>query len=206
MGEFDYKPNSNKAKAERREAELAEKKEIKKVVSGQVQTKKNNARKISDKFFQGDLDLVKESIWKDILVPTIKKIIVDTVDTIVYPNGDSGRRNRSTVDRVSYRDYNKISSRDDRFSRGSEDSRPRSGFDYDDLVFTSRGDVEAVLNQMDDVINRYGYVTVADLYDMVDLTAPYTSNRFGWTSTKNARVGHGRGGFTLELPRAMAID
>ena len=64
-----------------------------------------------------------------------------------------------------------------------------------------------VREQMLDIIERYGFVTVADVYDMADLTAPYTSNKYGWTNIRNAETMRLRdGGFVLKLPKAMPID
>ena len=59
---------------------------------------------------------------------------------------------------------------------------------------------------MNEIIDRYGVVTVADLYDMADLSAPYTSNKYGWTSVRNVEIGRVRDGYVLKLSRAMPID
>ena len=74
-------------------------------------------------------------------------------------------------------------------------------------MFETRGEAEMVREQMLDIIERYGFVTVADVYDMADLTAPYTSNKYGWTNIRNAETMRLRdGGFVLKLPKAMPID
>jgi hypothetical protein len=50
-------------------------------------------------------------------------------------------------------------------------------------------------------------VTVADMYDMADSTAPYTSNRYGWTSLRTAEVKRVQGGYyIIDLPKAAPID
>ena len=59
---------------------------------------------------------------------------------------------------------------------------------------------------MQDIIETYGFVTVADLYDMVDLTPPYTANKYGWTNLRNADVVRIRDGWIVKLPKAMPID
>ena len=84
--------------------------------------------------------------------------------------------------------------------------RSSSRFDYDDIVIESRGEAEAVLIQMDDLIERYGFVSVLDLYDMCELTAPYTSDKYGWTDLRTARVVPVRKGYVLKLPRALPLD
>ena len=59
---------------------------------------------------------------------------------------------------------------------------------------------------MQDVIARYGVVTVADLYDMADRTAPYTSQKYGWMDVSTAETQRVRDGYILKLPRAYPID
>jgi hypothetical protein len=50
-------------------------------------------------------------------------------------------------------------------------------------------------------------VTVADMYDMADLTAPYTANDYGWKSVVNADIVRARdGGWILKLPNARPIN
>lgn len=204
MNEFNYPANSNASKQEVKPA--AEEKRATKVVKGNVRTKTNEVRKFADVFISEDINNVKSYILMDVLVPAIKKAVADIVtngiEMILYGSTSKGR-NSSSGSKVSYRNY--YDSRDDRRDdRGG--SRTRSGLDYDDFVFESRGEAEAVLSQMGDIIERFKYVTVADLYDMVDKVPPFTANKYGWTSIRNADVVRDRDGYRLKLPRAMQID
>ena len=207
MMDFDYnpKPNSHKFKEEQNGA--VEKKEIRQVTTGTVKTKKKNEiRKFADVFLSEDIADVKSYIFMDVLVPTIKKaisdIVVGGIDMILY--GGSGQAKRSSNSSyVSYRDY---SARNGRSPVDTKNSG--RGFDYNDLIFESRAEAEAVRDQMEEIIDRYGFVTVADMYEMADpnLTTPYTSAKYGWTSLRNAEAVRGRDGWTLKLPKAMPID
>lgn len=204
MSEFNYPANSNASKQEVKPA--AEEKRATKVVKGNVRTKPNEVRKFADVFISEDINNVKNYILMDVLVPAVKKAVADIVtngiEMILY-GSTSNRRNGSSGSKVSYRNY--YDNRDDRRDdRGG--SRTRSGLDYDDFVFDSRGEAEAVLSQMGDIIERFKYVTVADLYDMVDKVPPFTANKYGWTSIRNADVVRDRDGYRLKLPRAMQID
>lgn len=205
MSEFNYPANSNVSKQEVKPA--AEEKRATKVVKGNVRTKPNEARKFADVFISEDINNVKNYILMDVLVPAIKKAVADIVtngvEMILY-GSTSNRRNSSSGSKVSYRNY--YDSRDDRRDHDRGGSRTRSGLDYDDFVFESRGEAEAVLSQMGDIIERFKYVTVADLYDMVDKVPPFTANKYGWTSIRNADVVRDRDGYRLKLPRAMQID
>lgn len=191
----DYQPNSNKYKEEHKE------KTVKKVVSGKVKTKKNEGRKLMNMFISEDAKNVKSYIVLDVLVPAIKKAILDIVtdgaDMILYGGSHGGKR--KSGNKVSYRSYY-----DDK--KDDKDYRSKGRFDYDDLVFDSRSECEAVREQMVEIIDQYGFVTVADMYDMADLPAPYTSSKYGWTNIRTAETIRARDGYVLKLPKAMPID
>lgn len=199
-----YEGNSHRMK-ELQRAEAQEEKRVHKVVTGNVKTRENKGRKITDIFISEDAANVKSYIFMDVLVPAIKKaisdIVTDGIDMILY-GGSGGRKKTSSGNKVSYRKYY-----DDRRDDRRETSyRDRNRFDYDDIEFETRGEAEAVRNEMEDCIERYGMVSVADMYDMAGLAAPYTSSKYGWTSIRTAEIKRTRGGYVIELPRAIAFD
>ena len=196
----NFKPNSHRYKEEQKEAKSERK--VERVVNGKVKTKKKSeTSKLKDVFIAEDVKDVKSYIFMDVLVPAIKNAIVDIVtDGVNMIFGTGKKRSSSSSNYISYRDYSR---RDDRV----RDSRSSSRFNYDDLIFETRGEAEAVRDQMDAMIERYGFVTIADMYDMADLSAPYTSNKYGWTNLRNADIVRmGRDGYVIKLPRAMPID
>lgn len=201
MDEFEVKPNSHAYRTKQKET-AEERKKVEKVVSGSVKTKKKSGvGKVAGLFISDDVKDVKEYAVKDVLVPTIKKVIVDLVsDGInIIVNGKGAARRDSKVGYRSYSSY----SRDDRRAVSSVSSR----FDYDDLVFTSRGDAEIVCDQLDEMIDRYGFATVADFYDAAGKSAPYTAQKYGWTSIRNADIIRLRDGdYIIKLPKAMPLD
>lgn len=75
----------------------------------------------------------------------------------------------------------------------------------DALVFESRGDAEQVLDSLDELIETYGVVSVADLYDLVGLKSSFNDTRLGWTNFDSAVVVRGRYGYLLKLPKAIPL-
>ena len=59
---------------------------------------------------------------------------------------------------------------------------------------------------MDDLIETYGLVSVADFYDLVGVTGDYTDNKYGWTDLRNANVIRVRDGYMIKLPRALLLN
>ena len=202
--ELLYEPNSHKYKEEQKKKQVSEEKKIEKVVSGKVKTKKKSEiKKFTDLFISEDANSVWNYIVSDILVPSIKKTISDIVTNgiDILLNGEPSSKKKSSGSKVSYRSY--YDSQNDYRSNISTKSR----FDYDDIVFETRGDAERTLDLMQEIIDQYEFVSVADLYDMVDLVAPHTANRYGWTSIRNACViRETGGGYVIKLPRAKVID
>ena len=73
-------------------------------------------------------------------------------------------------------------------------------------MLETRGEAEDVLSRMDELIDTYGVVSVADLYDLVGISCNYTDNKYGWTNLRNAEPVRVRDGYMLKLPKALPID
>ncbi len=201
---YDNLPdNSHSGRAEKKQP--SDEKRAEKVVHGKVKTKKNEMRKLTDIFISEDVANVKNYILLDVLVPSIKKaiydIVVNSLDMSLFGGRGNGGR-RSTADKVSYRDYGSASRRDERTYGGS---RTTSGYSYDDIVLETRGEAEAVLSRMDEIMEEYEIVRVADLYDLVGVTGEHTDNKYGWTNIRNAKIERVRDGYKIVMPRALPI-
>lgn len=202
MSVIECKPNSNKYKQE--QAELEKRPKVNKVVTGDVKRTKNSGSKLADIFISEDVANVKNYILMDVIVPAVKKAISDVItngiDMLLYGgNGRSG--NRSTASTIS---YNRYYGRDDR-PRVS-DPVQSSRYSYDTITLDTRGEAEEVLARMDEIIDTYKMVRVADFYDLVGVTGNYTDNKYGWTNIRNAEVVRVRDGYRIKLPRALPID
>ena len=202
----EYKSNSYKSKEDSRRPSD---KKVEKVVLGGVKTrKKSEFQKLTNIFISEDVNNVKSYILLDVLVPAVKKAISDIVtngiDMILY--GESGHsKKRSSSSKISYtRFYEEPNSRKDINRRAS-----RSDFDYDDIIFDDRGDAELVPQTMEDMLDRYGVVSVGDLYDLAEIsTQNYLVYKYGWNDLRGASVVRDtRGkGFFLKLPKAVPLD
>lgn len=198
----EYKSNSHRSREQ--QAKEREKK-VEKVVTGKViKKKKSGIRRFADEFISEDAKNVKSYVFGEVLIPAIKKavldIVTDGINMILY--GDAGRgTKRSTADRVSYRNY---------YDGGRSSSREDRGYSsrrsYDDIILDSRGEAEEVLARMDELMDTYGLVRVADLYDLVGITGDYTDNKYGWTNIQRAEIVRVREGYVIKMPRAIPID
>ena len=201
----DYKEyKSNSIRSKDKETPAPEKKKMEKVTSGVVKTRKKN--KLLGAFIADDIDSVKNYIFVDVLIPALKNIIADVVtNTIEMSLGiDGGRNTRrgSSASKVSYRGYY-----DEKRDRGTTQNTTRNtGYSYDDIVVATRGEAQEVLNRMDETIAAYGMVSVADLYDLVDINGNYTDNKYGWIDLRTADAVRVRDGYLLKLPKALPLQ
>lgn len=202
----EYKPNSHRVKE--RMAEKEEKKKVEKVVRGKAKKKKKSeVSKLASNFISEDVSSVKDYIIMDVLLPTAKKaiseIVSNGIDMLLY--GEVRDRRSSSTSRTSYSKYWDKERDRDRDRSDRRHSR-RMGYDYDDIILDNRAEAEEVLDRMEDLIDTYGIVSVADLYDLVGITGNYTDNKYGWTNLRNAGVQRLRDGYLLKLPKALPID
>ena len=75
----------------------------------------------------------------------------------------------------------------------------------DNILFDSRETAENVLEASKEIINKYGVVTVADMYDLSGLDNPYTGQKYGWVDLKEAKIIRVRQGYELVLPEIIPI-
>lgn len=196
----DYRSNSDKSRQEQPE------KKVEAVVSGSTKTRrKGEMQKFADVFIAEDAGNVKSYIFMEVIVPALKKaisdIVVTGIDMILY--GEAGRSKKNTPAKASWQNYYEQDNR----VRANSGTNRRSSIDYDDIVFDTRGDAEAVLEAMSDIIDQYGTVSVADLYDLARVPNDnFTMNRYGWTNINNASPVRVRDGYILKLPRVIPLN
>lgn len=210
MSESIYPPNSHKYREQQKEKEAAtQEKRVQKVVKTPAKVRTNEIRKVADIFISEDITNVKNYIFMDVLVPAIKKAIYDIVtngiDMFLYGGNGRGKSSGPSSTKVSYRNF--YDQKNNTINHRSEDTASHGSFNYDDIVFRNRGEAEAAKLQLQDAISRYGFVTVADLYDVADLQAPsHTSQNYGWMNVDKTVIDRTRDGYVLKMPRAVPID
>ena len=203
MSEMNYKPNSHAYKA-KQQKESDEKKRVEKIVTGQVKIKKRNElSKLTDIIFAEDAKSVGTYIVTDVVIPSVINLLEDIFlkGSRFALRGESGRERRRDSEYVSYRSYS-----DPRSSTRDRTPKVNQRYSFDKVVIDDRGEAEEVLSQMDDLIDRYGIATIADLNEALGISGEYTDNKYGWSNLRNAEVVRTRDGYMLKMPRAMVID
>ena len=179
----------------------ADRPRVDKIVDGNVKiAKKKGFSKFLSSFVGEEIDDIKTHVVSDLIIPTIKDVLLDTLSMMLGMGRYSGgRRTRTIAERTAYgRFFDEPRNKESR-------TTTYKAFDTDEIVFGNRGDAEQVLDRMFEILEQYGVARVTDLYDMAGLSVDYTAGKYGWTSLRNARVERVSGGYILDLPRALPI-
>jgi len=192
--------------------EIPEKKEVEKVVVGEViQKPRSIARKFKDIFVSGHLRDASLFVGRDVIIPAIKNVIVDSMnqgtERIVYGDTRPSRRPREYPGRTSYDRMSRVDRRPamlpDQPPRTQ--SRRRTG-GMSEIIVVSRDEAELVLERLGDIIDQYDAASVADLHDLVGLPTTYIDNKWGWTNLQYADVKQVREGFLIDLPSVEPLS
>lgn len=180
------------------------------VVKGRVlRRKKTLTSGFTEAFFGDQLDLasVIENGVQDILMPAIKAtlsdLIASSIDMLLYGESRGSRRKKPQVfgSTISYGNfYQNIAS-------GKNERRHITpGRKIEDVVLEDKGEAEDVIEALIDQLDRYEYVSVGDLYELIGMEVKHTHNKYGWTNLSKASVKRIRGGYLLDLPMPIELE
>lgn len=199
-----YISNSDKS---RNKPDPIQEKKVEPVISGQaVAQKKTGFGKFKESIVAEDIRSVGSWLFSEVVVKSAQKFIYDMVTNgiTMWLYGQSNAPKSSGVG-VNKIQYNSIYPG---YKSSSEQTRVNGPtvFDYDNIIFNNRGDAEAVLSTMRDLLDQFQVVSVADLYELANVdNPPYTANNYGWTNLRNADVMRCKDGYILKLPKATNI-
>lgn len=198
--------NSLKARAEAAQKEPKERPE--KIVEGKVTTRKQPwYKKIAGSMIADDANSVKDYVITDVIIPGAKNLIVDiaiqSIERTFLGHARNSRRGGvgSVLGSSLRTQYHNVP---------AERSRPitrlgEARFEFDEIILDSRTEAVSVVENLIALLEEYGRVSVADLYDLLGVSGPFTAQRWGWTDLSMADIRQIRGGFLLDLPRAEPL-
>lgn len=213
-GNSHRKRDEEAASTENKEEGAVENPRVQKLegVTATVQ-KKSLGQKIAETFNGDDTKKVGEYLLFEVALPSAKDLVFDiftqglerklfgaSSPRNARTRGGAGPINYNTISKVTSGIVNKGETIRDN-ARGSEQAQS-----YQNLTFPNRGMAEEVLNELNNVIENYGVVRVADLHSMVGITGPFTDVKFGWDDLRGVSPKYHRGTYYLDLPRPVQIS
>lgn len=206
----DFKPNPTRFKESQKVAPTQatpEQKKVEKVVAGKVTAKpKSGLAKFVETFLAEDLNKVKDYVYKDIIMPTIK----DTIWTVIARGsermlyGEAGHAPKNS--KLPFINYNGL------FKTNTPTQTPTvnsssSQYSVDNIILEDRGDAEKVITAMNAHIAEYGEVSISTLYELIgEPIGDFMCTRWGWRSLNTAGIMRtSNGGYKLDLPRPVSL-
>lgn len=138
----------------------------------------------------GSYGVVNAAFKSQTFTAALKDAIKRKTVEVIY-----GEESRSTRRRVSYYDI---------YHNDPKTSKCKLSH-CGDIIFQTRQDAENTLDSLKEMIELYGFISLADVCDLVGITPSYTDNKYGWRSLNNAKVVRSRYGYFIEVPKAVEI-
>lgn len=202
---MDYASNSIKSRTKKAEITVEQpKKEIKKIASAKPKKKSK-----LENFFGNDLKTIIDYIGKEVIIPAAKKMLVDAgcdaISMLFY-----GDTSHSAKRPTNYGYGSGVGVNYTRFSstRG-ESIRPTARYSNvvcDDIILQSKDEANMVIDSLCEVIETYGWVSVADMHEMVGMPVGYTEHKYGWNSLRTADIIAVREGYMIRFPAPRPLD
>lgn len=221
----DFPSNSHREKEEKvtpKTSATPQKKVQRITTSEPKRRKKPLGTRFKETFFGGENARgVFGYVLGEVLVPAAKDMVADAttqaVERAVFGEVRRGTRgwrpgnSGAPIGHVRYDGYSRSPARTAPWQSSPQQRevsrRARSTHDFDEIILDSRGEAEQVLDTLHDIVEQYSQAAVADLYEMVGISAAYTDQKYGWTNLQGASVQHIRGGqYLLNLPKPEPLE
>jgi len=209
-GEF---PNNSHAQ---KKPAVPERPKVEKVVTGVVvEHKKSPWRRLREAFTIEDARSVAGAVVTDVIVPSLRNLIVDSLTSSVERTFGNGGVQRPCYRPGSnfgpYTPYNKASSAGSvpwgvqQQQQPQMSRRGRQTHDFREVIIDNRQEAAMILDTLTEMVFKYEVATVADFYDSVGFTSEYTDRNWGWNDLRDAQVMHVRGGYMISFPQPIQL-
>lgn len=188
-----------------------EKRVEKPVVTGEViRKKKPLGRRLVETFLSGEAPKsVFAHVAMEVLLPAARDMISngaqEALDRILYPHGKTSSRQSTTIRQGanSVVSYNRMSSI--RQDRPTVSNYARTTQNFDELLFPSRTEANAVIDEMLALLEKFNVVTVGDFFDLSGVSSEYTDRKFGWKDLRGAQPARKGGGYIVDFPSSPEL-
>lgn len=219
----DFPSNSHRKKTEPT-AEIPNEKNVEKIVTGPVITRRPSGfKRLRQSFIKGDATSVGEHVLWNVVVPAAQDIVAEMgatfIDMMIYGESRRGRlgggilsnRLQQQAQSTSKFNYAGVSGGSQLITNAAAQMpqmpiQQKDRFIPNEVIVSSRAEAEEILLRMNQLIERFTAVTVADLYRLIGRSIDYTDDKWGWKNLEMAdakRVGQG---VLLVLPMPEPLD
>lgn len=160
---------------------------------------------------------LKDYLFKEALLPWAKHTVLDMLSMTLFHEhiADDFYRRDSYYDRYgnrgrAYSGYYGSntygnSARDRDRKRPTEYYRRDDRVDYKNIILRSRGAAEDIVSEMQERVYRFGQVSVAELFDMLNVSSEAVDNSWGWTDERDIGIRSVSNGWLIDLKEARYL-
>ena len=210
-------PNNSKRKAAEPDISPEVEMQIEKIITGEaISRKPSGFRRLRKSFIGGDASSVSEHVIWNMLVPAAKETISEMgstfIDMMIF-GGEKRQRfgptstPQSGSGSTSKFNYTAISQGVTLSPHQMQNELPPA-LNPNEIFVPTRAEAVGVITRMYEVLDKYGAVTVGNLYAMVGKSSNnYMDNAYGWTDLDGSDVKRVRGGiYLIVLPQPKDLN
>lgn len=192
------------------------------VTDGVIQQKRPLGRRIKENLFSDDAGGVGKYVLMGVLLPAFKDMIVDAgqaalIRAVHGANAPGARTGGAIVAGSIANSVGQFGN----FNYGTKSvwADPRKqvaapetmgmnvqGINFQDIIINNRPAAEKIIQEMGELLQNYGSVTVGDLYDLIGVTTDdFPVENYGWRGLPGAGIQRVPNGYLLVLPRPERI-
>lgn len=202
------KPSTKKTVAKKTAPK--ENKRLEKVIEGGAKERpKTVGERFRAIFIRADLGDVAKYITTDVIIPAVRDMLYDTATEsfrrTLYGEDRDTRKRRGGRGRGPHVSYNEMSDprRRRRESVMLPDQPPRhappTGAEKR-MLLSSREDAERILDRMEESVDEYGAVSVANLFELAGMPVSAIDYSWGWTELAYTEIRQVREGWLIDFP------
>jgi len=165
------------------------------------------------------LDINKNPVLRHVLmevvVPAAKDVITQAVtegiERLVYGENRPVRRSGYAAYSSARPGYTSYSSYSTPKPAASQPARPepqpvRSSRDVGSIVVSSVREAQDIHHALGTMLEKYGQVSVSDMFDLAGITPQHTDESWGWTDLSQVTIHRVADGYTLSMPPAVQLS
>lgn len=209
---YAYRAGQTQQNETTKKPQGAPREKLKAVVDkGKVISKKRSfIDRFVSKFLKRDFKELKKDVVKNVIIPGVKHLILDGLSMAFFQRtinwGNLANNFTRGGSRVNYNSYYRGDSSNSSSNNGNNyyDEAPK--IDYRNVVLCERADAETVVDQLRGRIQEYGSASVADLFDLVNLSGAYTDNNWGWKDPRSIGIKPHPDGWLIDVDEARYLN
>ena len=167
--------------------------------------KQTALEKAAGRFFKTDMSTIWDKIVDEAIIPSVKRVISDIVDTVLYGE----RRSSSSLSSlgIGAGRIGTMISYNSMFDGGKKKEKIQAipEVSIGQVIAANKGEAEKCILQMMEIQSKYGAAKIGDLYDFFGDAAPSSYNNYGWRDFGAAKTKELDDGRCLIIPPMIEL-